>query len=136
MLESVDILIVDDQPRARASLKALITTQFPSARIVEATNGAEALAVVEQIHPKIVLMDARMPEMDGVQATRLIKTRWPETRVVVLSMFPEYKTPALIAGADAVVSKGEAPEELLDALQKAAAQWPGTLLKPDTKDIR
>jgi DNA-binding NarL/FixJ family response regulator len=90
---------------------------WPQVRAVwEAANGREALRLVEECRPDVVLMDARMPEMDGVQATRLIKTRWPNVRVIVLSMYPEYLGEALAAGADAFVSKDRAPKQLLALL--------------------
>jgi len=64
----------------------------------------------------VILMDARMPEMDGLQATRLIKTRWPQVKIIVLSMYAEYMDEALAAGADAFVSKGAPANKLLATL--------------------
>ena len=102
LLNQIRLLIVDDQPRARQSLKALI----------------EALALVEEFQPDVVLMDVRMPGMDGLEATRLIKTSWPRVGVITLSMYNDYVAEALAAGADAFVCKGDSPEKLLTVLEE------------------
>ncbi len=111
------ILIVDDQTRARRSLKALIATKFPQVEISEAANGADGFKSVTEFNPDVVLTDVVMPIMDGLTCTRLIKSTRPHTRVIVLTMYGDYKTSALEAGADAFISKGEPPEELLTTLK-------------------
>lgn len=116
MVEPIRILIVDDQPRARKSVRALLSTWNGVLEIREAGNGREAVRLVEELPPDLVLMDARMPEMDGLEATRQIKARWPAVKIVVLSMYVENQDEALAAGADAFVGKGEAPEKLLDVV--------------------
>ncbi|MCL5951193.1 MAG: response regulator transcription factor [Chloroflexi bacterium] len=121
MIEQLRILVVDDQPRARQSLKALVLTWLHLAEVTEAGTGVEAVQQAEQFRPHIVIMDARMPELGGVEATRLIKAKWPETHVIVLSLYPEYRADALAAGADAFVGKGEPPERLLKMLMAAAS---------------
>ncbi len=120
MVERLKILIVDDQPRARASLKVLVKTWLDIAEVSEAGTGVEAVHQAEEFQPDIVLMDARMPELGGVEATRLIKTKWPAMHVVVLSMYPDYRADALAAGADAFLGKGEPPERLRHVLTGAA----------------
>ena len=120
MVKTIRILIVDDQRRTRRSVKALLATKFQLAETCEAANGIEAIRCVEECTPDIVLMDARMPEMDGIEATRIIKTKSTHIRVIVLSMYPEYEADALAAGASAFVSKGEPPERLLEALTKVS----------------
>lgn len=110
------ILIVDDQRRARQSLKALLASNFQALELHEAGNGIEAIRCLETDQPNLVIMDARMPEMDGIEATRIVKAKWPQVRVIVLSLYAEYQPAALAAGADAFVSKGEPPERLLAAL--------------------
>ena len=110
------IVIADDQKRTRQSLKALLSTSLPGTEIWEAADGAEALQVAEDTHPQLVVMDIRMPEVDGITATRGIKSRWPEIKVLVLSMYPGLQEEARAAGADLFVSKGESPERLLCAL--------------------
>lgn len=129
MEQCVRLLIVDDAPRSRAGLRALLTTlglsvlqesqgeAGPQVEVVgEAVNGQDALRLVEERRPDLVLMDARMPVMDGLEATQLIKDRWPEIKVVVLTMYPAYRAEALAAGADAVLVKGCPPEKLLEAI--------------------
>ena len=94
--------------------------------MLEASTGREALRVAEERQPGLVLMDARMPEMDGLQATLELKVKWPHIKVVVLSMYGDYETEALAAGANAFVGKGEPPDRLLAVL---------TALMSDVKDL-
>jgi len=112
----VRILIADDQKRTRQSLKALLSTSLPESEIWEATNGVEAMRLAEDVQPHLVVMDIQMPELDGLAATRGIKNRWPEIKVLVLSMYRDRQEEARDAGADLFVSKGESPERLLCAL--------------------
>jgi len=118
MTQGVRILVADDQPRARQSLKALLATWPIVTAIQEATNGQEALALVEESPPDLVLMDIRMPGMDGLQATRRIKARWPQVLVIALSVYTEHMDEALSAGADAFVCKCEPPARLLAVLEQ------------------
>jgi len=114
--EPIRVLIVDDQPRARKSVKALLSTWQRVGEMYEASDGREAVQLVRELQPDAVLMDVRMPEMDGLQATVQIKASWPQVKVVVLSMHLEYRDEALAAGADAFVSKGEPADRLLAVL--------------------
>jgi DNA-binding NarL/FixJ family response regulator len=75
--------------------------------------------LVERYRPDVVLMDVRMPGMDGVEATRLIKTGWPQVNVIVLTMYADRRAEALAAGADAVLLKGCPTEALLAAILEA-----------------
>lgn len=113
MLKKLRILIVDDQQRARLSLKALLATRFRLIDTCEAVNGIEAIRCVEECKPDIVLMDIRMPDMDGIEATRIIKTKLAQIPVIVLTLYSEYKAAALAAGANAFLIKGESVEQLL-----------------------
>lgn len=110
------ILIADDQKRTRQSLKLLLKTVPSGIEMREAINGHEAVNMVREFLPDVVLMDARMPGMDGVEATRLIKASWSGVKVIMLSMYPEYLEAAFQAGVDAYISKGQPPEELLEAI--------------------
>jgi DNA-binding NarL/FixJ family response regulator len=112
----VRILIADDQKRTRQSLRALLSASLPETELWEAADGAEALRLAEQMRPQLVVMDIRMPELDGLAATRHIKSRWPEIKILALSMYLDRQEEALAAGADLFVSKGESPELLLSAL--------------------
>jgi DNA-binding NarL/FixJ family response regulator len=126
----VRVLIADDQPRARKALKALLATigldgqgdDRPAIEVVgEAGDGSEALRLVNECQPDIVLMDIRMPGMNGLEATRLIKQDFRAPRVVVLTMYSSDKTDALAAGADVFLIKGCPSDELEHAILESAA---------------
>jgi DNA-binding NarL/FixJ family response regulator len=112
----IEVLIVDDQPRARRSLRALLSTRQPVQGVEEAAGGLEAIQWIENAQPVLVVIDVRLRGIDGLETTRLIKARWPEIKIIVLSMYPDFAIDALAAGADAFVSKGEPPEKLLEIL--------------------
>ena len=107
------IIIADDQKHARSGLRALLSASLPSPEIREARTGREAVLMADEQEPELVLMDVRMPDMDGIRATRLIKERHPGVRVIVLSLHAAAAADALAAGAEAFVSKGEGTERLL-----------------------
>jgi CheY-like chemotaxis protein len=121
MLQTLRILIVDDQQHTRRSLKALLATRFRLVDTCEAANGREAVRCAEECKPDLVLMDARMPEMDGIEATRLIKAQLAHIPVIILSMYMEYRDAALAAGANAFLLKGEPVEQLLAVLMAACS---------------
>lgn len=119
------ILICDDEPRARQALKALLLTREvisndkSSAMIYvvgEARNGYEAVQLVKTIQPDVVVIDACMPGMDGLEATRFIKKSWPQVKVIVLTMYPDQQVGALAAGADAFLLKGCLAETLIETI--------------------
>ena len=116
MQRMIKVLVADNQPRARNSVRALLSTWSLVGEVRQAGNGREALDLVREFQPDLVLMDVRMPEMDGLEATVLIKARSPQVKVIVLSIYPEYRPEALAVGADAFVSKADAPRELLGVL--------------------
>jgi DNA-binding NarL/FixJ family response regulator len=111
------VLIVDDNDRARVGLRALLAIQQEIEVVGEAADGRQAVQMVREYQPDVVLMDVRMPQMDGLEATRWIKGHWPEVRVVLVSMYATHRTRALAAGADRFLSKGCPVEELLEALR-------------------
>ena len=116
---AASVLIVDDQVRARQSLRALLATCPGLGEVREAGSGTDALEMIAASRPDVVIMDAHMPDPDGIATTRTIKTTWPEIRVIVLSLYADYALPAHTAGADAFVSKGDPAERLLAALSAA-----------------
>jgi DNA-binding NarL/FixJ family response regulator len=111
-------LIVDDTARARKSMQALLEVWYPLGEVREAANGTEAIQLVDKFQPDIILMDARMPTMSGLEATRLIKAKWPKFKIIVLSVFADYLALATEAGADAFVSKSDSPEKLRQTLKE------------------
>jgi DNA-binding NarL/FixJ family response regulator len=113
------LLIVDDSTAARSGLKALLGTVTSHEReleIFEAANGQEALQLIETILPDVILIDAQMPLVNGIEATRIIKERWPTIKVVILTMYPTYQSVALAAGVDVFLLKGCSAEEVFEAI--------------------
>lgn len=119
------VLICDDEARTRQALKALLFAReiareddlSPVIRLVgEACNGSEAVQMVAIFQPEVVIMDACMPGIGGVEATRLIKRKWPQVKVVMLTMYPDTRPAALDAGVDAYLLKGCLAETLFDAI--------------------
>ncbi|MFJ4685926.1 response regulator [Streptomyces sp. NPDC088789] len=113
------VLIADDQPLVRMGL-ALILRAAPDIEVVgEAGNGEEAIEAAHRLRPGVVLMDIRMPVLDGVTATERLVSALPETRVLALSTFDmdEYVIRALRAGASGFLPKDVSPEELTAALR-------------------
>ena len=110
------LLIADDRARTRGALRAVLATDDAFELIGEAADGEEAIAQVERLQPDIVILDIRMPRLDGIAATTQIKARWPWIRVVAHSLAVESSDEALSAGADAFVPKGASADELLEAL--------------------
>jgi len=98
-------------------LRALLAGRPEIELVGEAADGRETVRLVEDNDPDVVLTDARMAGMDGLEATREIKARWAGIRVVVLTMYPAYHGQALAAGADAFILKGCPSYELLDAIE-------------------
>jgi len=116
MSEPIRILVVDDQPRARQSLKILLATCPQVKEVREAALAREAVRLIQESQPDVVLMDVQMPEMNGLQATRLVKAQWPQVKVIILTLYAEYAAEARAAGADAFICKGEPAGKLLTTL--------------------
>ena len=118
-MTKIKLLLVDDHEIVRAGLRMLFMAE-PGVEIVgEASNGAEALAAVPRCRPDIVLMDAAMPDMNGMEATRRIKEAFPDVAVLALTMHEDerYFFAMLDAGASGYVPKRAAPDELMSAIQ-------------------
>jgi len=108
-----NVLITDDRLASRKGLRALMLTQ-PDIQVVgEASNGAKAIQFIENKKPDVVLMDAFMPKMNGLEATRIIKKRWRNIRVVILTLHNDIREEAIAAGADAFLVKGCSPDDLI-----------------------
>ena len=118
----ITVLLVDDHLLVRAGVRAYLETQSDLAVVAEAADGREAVRLVSEHVPDVVLMDLVMPNMDGVEATHRIRTASPRTRVVVLTSFHEDASifPAIRAGALSYLLKDVAPNEVADAVRRAA----------------
>jgi len=120
--ERVRVVLVDDQPLLRRSLAMIIDTEPGFTMVGAAGDGVEAIEVVAAAIPDVVLMDIRMPRLDGIEATRRICQipRLVRTRVLVLSMFEldEYVYHALQAGASGFLLKDSRPEDLVTAIER------------------
>jgi DNA-binding NarL/FixJ family response regulator len=112
------LLLVDDQPLIRRGLKALFKTEPSVAVIAEADNGYGAIEACELALPDVVLMDIRMPQMDGVAATGQLKVKFPTVKVLILTTFDDrdYVTQALQQGAAGYLLKDTPLEELIAAI--------------------
>jgi DNA-binding NarL/FixJ family response regulator len=119
---SVRVLIADDQALVRAGFKKLLEAE-PDIHVVgETVDGAEAVEAVRRLGPDVVLMDIRMPKMDGLEATRRIVESAPSTRVLILTTYDldEYVYDALRAGASGFLLKDSPPEQLIAAVHVVA----------------
>lgn len=122
MSKKIRVLLADDHAILRSGVRLLLEAE-PNIEVVgEALDGNQALALVEQLNPDVVLMDIAMPGMDGLEATRRLKAQWPEVAVLVLTMHrsEEYFFEMLKLGASGYLLKGAQPEELINAVQTVA----------------
>ncbi len=119
----IRVLICDDQEVVREGLKALLGTASDIEVIGLAQDGDQALELIEQSKPDVVLMDLKMPIMNGIQATRLIDERYPDVRVLVLTTYDadEWVFDAIRSGADGYLLKDTPREGLLKAIRDTAA---------------
>jgi DNA-binding NarL/FixJ family response regulator len=117
------VLVADDQSMVRAGFRMLLASQEDIEVVAEAGNGLEAVEKAERYRPDIILMDIRMPELDGLEATRRILAADSGARILVLTTFDldEYVYEALRAGASGFVLKDDPPEQLLAAIHVVAA---------------
>ena len=130
MPETIRILLVDDQRLMREGLHILLELE-PDLKIVgEADNGQAALKAYEELQPDVVLMDVRMPGMDGVEATWRLREQWPEARIIILTTFDddEYVFEGLRAGALGYLLKDVSGHDLAQAVRTVAAG--GALIEP------
>lgn len=135
-MNPIRVLLVDDSPVFLSSASEFVQETAGLQLVGVATSGAEALRVFEQTTPELVLMDLNMPGMNGIEATRRIKSIGLETKVIVISvqMAAELQSDLHMAGADAFVLK----DELLDGVLSHVRQWFNpelfsTLLRPDLR---
>jgi len=120
---SIRVLVADDQSMVRAGFRMLLAGEEGIEVVAEATNGLEAVDKAARFQPSVVVMDIRMPELDGLEATRRILTADAAARILVLTTFDldEYVYEALRAGASGFVLKDDPPEQLIAAIRTVAA---------------
>jgi YesN/AraC family two-component response regulator len=116
MSNPTNIIVVEDSSRARRALTAYMSLQAGIRITAEASNGLEAISKIKSSPPDIVLMDMQMPVMNGLEATKIIKKRWPWVKVIALTMYQNYQSEALSAGADAFLVKGCSVAELISTV--------------------
>ena len=120
---TISILLADDQPMLRLGFRLVLDAQEDMQVVGEAGDGAAALRLVQATHPDVVLMDVRMPGMDGIEATRRIAATASTTRVLILTTFDldEYAYAGLRAGASGFLLKDVPPNDLLSAIRAVAS---------------
>lgn len=116
----IRVLIADDHHVVRRGLLFFLKTQKDIEVVGEAKNGLEAVELVEALQPDIVLMDLVMPEMDGIQATKKIKSRWPNIAILMLTSFSDkdHVLPAIEAGAAGYQLKDIEPDDLVSSIRQ------------------
>jgi DNA-binding NarL/FixJ family response regulator len=121
--QRVRVLLVDDDDLMRAGLRAVLSSHEGVTVVGEASDGRGSIELVRKLAPDVVLMDVRMPDLDGISATREILARSPEVKVVILTTFEQddYIFGALRAGASGFLLKRTKPEELIAAIHTIAA---------------
>ena len=119
----ITVLLVDDQPLVRGGLRMLLEAEPDLVVVGEADDGAQGVALAEALRPDLVLMDIRMPVLDGLGAARDMQVRGLPCRVLLITTFDpaEYAEPARAAGASGVLLKDDAAEELVAAVRAAVA---------------
>lgn len=117
-MTALTVLIADDDDLMRAGLRAVLSTDDTLAVVGEATTGQEAIDLAATLHPDVVLMDVRMPVLDGIGATRKIVTAAPDSHILILTTFEDddYVFGALTAGASGFLLKRTRPEQLIAAI--------------------
>jgi DNA-binding NarL/FixJ family response regulator len=120
---TIRVLLADDQSMVRAGLRLLLSREEGIEVVAEAGNGRDAVTQAARFNPEVVLMDIRMPELDGLEATRQILAADPSARVIILTTFnlDEYVYEALRSGASGFVLKDDPPEQLIAAVRTVAA---------------
>lgn len=119
IMDKIKIVIIDDQTLMRDGLKTILDLEDDMEVIGTAENGKKGLELVKKLRPQVVLMDIRMPELNGVEATRLVKQQFPETVVLILTTFDdeEYIVDALCNGANGYMLKDMHGDKLIQAVR-------------------
>lgn len=123
-MRKIRVLIVDDSAAARDGLSSILEAHTDIEVGGKAVDGLDAVAKAEKLHPDVILMNAQMPGMDGVEATRLIKERFPKIKVLFLTVHTSYIEEALAAGASRYLMKDCGRRELLNTIRELGRQGP------------
>ncbi len=134
-MSRINIVLVDDHPVVRKGLRALLEAEPDLSVVGEAASGQEAVDLVERLKPALLIVDLRMPGLDGLEVTRQVSRRSPHTRVLILSMHANeaYVTEGLRSGATGYVLKDTDSNNLLQAVREVAAG--GRYLSPPLSDL-
>jgi DNA-binding NarL/FixJ family response regulator len=117
-MRKIKVLIVDDNAAIRNGLCSILRAHADIELVGRAENGLEAIDQAERLQPDVILMDAQMPGMDGVETTRRIKERLPDIKILFLTVHTGCIKAALAAGADSYLMKDSGRQELLQAIRK------------------
>lgn len=122
MMSSIRLLLVDDHEVVRTGLRMLLEGQSNMLIVGEASTGRQALLLAEELTPQVVVMDITLPDMSGIEVTRLLRKKFPEMAVVALTIHEDeqYFYEMLRAGASGYVPKRAAPEDLISAIEAAS----------------
>ena len=120
MSQTIRVLIVDDHTIVRKGIRALLAEIAGLEVVGEGADGLEAIALAARLNPDVILMDLGMPRLDGIEATRQIKARQPESRILVMTSFAtdDKVLPAIKAGAQGYLLKESAPDDLVQAIRQ------------------
>ena len=119
-LKTIRVLIIDDSPVAIDGLRSILQTYRGVEVVGDAANGSEGIAKAKELRPSLILMDAQMPDIDGVEATRRIKGRFPDIKVLFMAVHATHVDAALDAGADGYLMKDSGREEFVQAIRRLA----------------
>jgi DNA-binding NarL/FixJ family response regulator len=120
MNTKIRILIVDDSHSFRMGMRALLEIQPDMEVAGEVHSGHKVMELIEELHPDLILLDAQMPGMNGIEVTRMVKDRWSQMKVILMTMYADYRSTAIEAGADAFLTKGIPPEHVLELIRGIA----------------
>ncbi|MEJ2739064.1 MAG: response regulator transcription factor [Dehalococcoidia bacterium] len=121
MTDPIKVLIVDDHLIVREGITSILEIVNDIEVVGEASNAEEALEQIEKLAPNVILVDLRMPGTDGIKLTKLIRTRYPACKVIILTLFDQYISEAINAGAKGYILKDINLEGLVDAIKRVHA---------------
>lgn len=121
---TVRVVLTGDESRSRRALRGLLQTFRDIEVVAESADGMDAIRLVGQLRPDVVVIDYHLHGIDGMATTRMIKQRWPQTGVMMLTLHPEVEQQARLAGVDAFVTKGCSARELVSTLSRVARDSP------------